>query len=292
MRPRRFSSAHRSGSMPVSRTISDDLPWSTWPAVATTRWVADDGAATSPTSATSVLVVEVVALEGVPGRAGEVGDLRRRPPCAGRAARGRARRGRTRSGVPARRRAAKADGSGTVSATPHEGSVVPGIEPPPTADSHRCTCACSRSPPIVSRQQLGAPIARTRPAPAACARRARPPGRRSPTIASTCSSAATCILSTRDRARDRVRAAAAPRVAPARATMPACGPPSSLSPEHMTRSAPVVERVGDRRFVGRHAAPRAAAGPSRRRRGRARRGARRAWRARARSAAAVNPTTR
>src|SRR5688500_8758290 len=61
--------------MPVSRTINDDLPWSTWPAVATTRWVADEGAATSPASATSVLVVEVVALEGVPGRAGQVGHL-------------------------------------------------------------------------------------------------------------------------------------------------------------------------------------------------------------------------
>ena len=35
--PRRFSSSQRSGSMPVSRTISDDFPWSTWPAVATTR---------------------------------------------------------------------------------------------------------------------------------------------------------------------------------------------------------------------------------------------------------------
>src|SRR5690606_17487680 len=34
--PRRRSSAHRSGCMPVSAWISVDLPWSTWPAVATT----------------------------------------------------------------------------------------------------------------------------------------------------------------------------------------------------------------------------------------------------------------
>ena len=34
--PRRRSSAHRSGSMPVSARTSVDLPWSTWPAVATT----------------------------------------------------------------------------------------------------------------------------------------------------------------------------------------------------------------------------------------------------------------
>ena len=32
--PRRFSSANRSGSVPVSASTSDDLPWSTWPAVA------------------------------------------------------------------------------------------------------------------------------------------------------------------------------------------------------------------------------------------------------------------
>ena len=34
--PRRRSSAHRSGSIPVSARTSVDLPWSTWPAVATT----------------------------------------------------------------------------------------------------------------------------------------------------------------------------------------------------------------------------------------------------------------
>ena len=36
MSPRAFSSANRSGSVPVSARTSDDLPWSTWPAVATT----------------------------------------------------------------------------------------------------------------------------------------------------------------------------------------------------------------------------------------------------------------
>ena len=34
--PRAFSSANRSGSVPVSASTSVDLPWSTWPAVATT----------------------------------------------------------------------------------------------------------------------------------------------------------------------------------------------------------------------------------------------------------------
>ena len=36
VRPRVFSSAKRSGSMPVRASTSVDLPWSTWPAVATT----------------------------------------------------------------------------------------------------------------------------------------------------------------------------------------------------------------------------------------------------------------
>ena len=35
--PRAFSSAHRSGSVPVRARTSVDLPWSTWPAVAITR---------------------------------------------------------------------------------------------------------------------------------------------------------------------------------------------------------------------------------------------------------------
>ena len=36
VRPRAFSSANRSGSVPVSASTRVDLPWSTWPAVATT----------------------------------------------------------------------------------------------------------------------------------------------------------------------------------------------------------------------------------------------------------------
>ena len=36
--PRLFSSARRSGSVPVSASTSDDLPWSMWPAVPRTRF--------------------------------------------------------------------------------------------------------------------------------------------------------------------------------------------------------------------------------------------------------------
>ena len=48
-------------------------------------------------------------------------------------------------------------------------------------------------------------------------------------------------------------------------TSPACGPPSSLSPEHITRSAPSARASAHRRLVGRHARARAGAGPSPRR---------------------------
>src|SRR5439155_21447675 len=65
VRPRRFSSAHRSGSIPVIRMIRDDFPWSTWPAVAMTR--------SSPL--TSTLVVEVVALQRVQDRPREIVQL-------------------------------------------------------------------------------------------------------------------------------------------------------------------------------------------------------------------------
>src|SRR6266498_4796535 len=60
VRPRRFSSASLSGSIPVRRRISADLPWSTWPAVATT-WRgrcsrgADEGAAVMAASRSGLL---------------------------------------------------------------------------------------------------------------------------------------------------------------------------------------------------------------------------------------------
>src|SRR2546429_4059440 len=37
--PRRFSSASRSGSIPVRAVTSVDLPWSMWPAVPTTKFI-------------------------------------------------------------------------------------------------------------------------------------------------------------------------------------------------------------------------------------------------------------
>ena len=67
MRPRRFSSAQRSGSIPVIETISEDLPWSTWPAVAHTR--------SATVERSGSVFVEIVTLQGIQDRARDVGDL-------------------------------------------------------------------------------------------------------------------------------------------------------------------------------------------------------------------------
>ena len=75
-------------------------------------------------------------------------------------------------GLPARSRAAKADGSGTVIRTPHDGSVVPGIEPPPTDGLASVHVRVLEVAADRLGQQPGAPLHRRRPARAACVRRA------------------------------------------------------------------------------------------------------------------------
>ncbi len=79
--PRRRSSAQRSGSMPVSARTRVDLPWSTCPAVATTR---------TPARAVGAAATVVVLAARSAGRAG-----------SGRARPGRRRTGRRRAGAAA-----------------------------------------------------------------------------------------------------------------------------------------------------------------------------------------------
>ena len=93
--PRRFSSSNRSGSVPVSASTSDDLPWSTWPAVATTL-IGRDRSARRP-----------------------AGRRRRDRRCAGRDTSDPRGRGR-RSAVACARSAARWSPSST---TPHDGIV-------------------------------------------------------------------------------------------------------------------------------------------------------------------------
>ena len=197
--PRRRSSAHRSGSIPVSARTSVDLPWSTWPAVATTDASAAAAAPRAPPRATR-------GRRHVGGHAAQVEQ-----------AAGRARPARPRGGSPgAQRRGAAPAGS----ATAQPGSSTPGAPPPPTA-------AVARRPP--------SPTSRARPAPrSARAQRGRVGVQRSrrsgwPGPRRVASSAARVSLSTRSaRASGCRRSRSTTSARPS--SSPACGPPSSLSP--------------------------------------------------------------
>ena len=100
VRPRRFSSASRSGSMPVSRRISEDLPWSTWPAVATT------GRSTPGTR----IARGSALLQRVPDRAGQPVVVVRAARCAGRTRTAPSSTRQNTGGRPSRRRAATRSG--------------------------------------------------------------------------------------------------------------------------------------------------------------------------------------
>ena len=102
--PRRRSSAHRSGSIPVSARTSVDLPWSTCPAVAITCMPRTAAASASSASG------------GSARRSSRQRPRSRRPSTAG---------------SPARSAAAKDSGSATAAL----GSVTPGAPPPPTVAS-------------------------------------------------------------------------------------------------------------------------------------------------------------
>ena len=112
--PRRRSSAHRSGSIPVSARTSVDLPWSTCPAVATTCMSSTAAASVSSASA------------GSARRSSRQRPRSRRPSTAG---------------SPARSAAAKDSGSATAAL----GNATPGAPPPPTVAS--VSTASAGTPP-------------------------------------------------------------------------------------------------------------------------------------------------
>ena len=129
---------------------------------------------------------------------------------------------------------------------PNDGTVWPGSEPPPTADAHGATWAPSSSPSSAT----ASASARCRTASGGLAQ--HPPDRDLVPAAAACS---------REHAPRARRPASCPRGPPARsgcgaggrpgrparATIPACGPPSSLSPENsdevraVARGRPVTE---------------------------------------------------
>ena len=159
--PRRRSSAQRSGSIPVSARTSVDLPWSTWPAVATT------------------LIPE---LEPAPGRSRpRAGRRPRAAPSAGRPRTGPARRARGRDRRPGAARSAASTGR----ATPALASSTPGAPPPPT-----WAAQSTATPPTFS----ASAAARTRRSSTSASSIARTGGSGPRSVAS---SAASVSLSTR-----------------------------------------------------------------------------------------------
>ena len=208
--PRRRSSAKRSGSMPVSARTRVDLPWSTCPAVATT------------------CISRAGSIGCTIGDGAHRGHEQRRPRrgrrSAGRAATGRARRVRR----PAGRRGAAARRSRRAARPPSPAASTPGAPPPPTAPSDGTTAAPSTAAATaVARRRrsavgVGGEVV---PGRGASPRSAWPRARR----------ASACRRAAPGRAGG---GAAARRPRRRRAASPACGPPSSLSPLHVTTAAP------------------------------------------------------
>ena len=242
--PRRCSSGRRSASIPVSARSSVVLPWSMWPAVPTTT-VTGGSAARSRRTPTrhrapfaETRTASAIVVRGIDGPQVEHDRAVRRPgrPRAGRAARQRAPAAgpatRTASDSPraaasARQRAA-ADGQRRVRRS--------------TGATGRPAAATARR----ARARLHVGERRRRSAPDGHLAAPRAPARYRASVAA---SAARIALSGRiARASGSRRRRATRSARPT--TSPACGPPSSLSPLNVTRSAPSASRSARRRLVG------------------------------------------
>ena len=239
--PRRRSSAHRSGSMPVSARTSVDLPWSTCPAVAH-----------APLGSRAAL-----ARTRGEHRSNAASVARRRHRRAGRAGQRPARRRprrthRTASPGPQRRAASLGQG-----APPQLGSAHPGAPPPPTAPVAGPRPASTPAPASRSASALGARVA---------ALRGRRAAQRPPAVAAAVQRGlqrGQGQLVHPQRPGQRMPAQRVDQRRPGRAAGPACGPPSSLSPLAVTsvgarRAAQVVGvgLVGQQRVRAQQAASR------------------------------------
>ena len=222
VRPRRRSSAQRSGSMPVSARTRVDLPWSTCPAVATTCCISRSGlrarcrgraplpARPSPTSSSRC--------GGTHRRSSSSRPCSTRPTTgrpAGAQRRGERRRARRRPSRAAGRRALR--------------RRRPPRRPRTTSAATPASCR-RRGERAARRARRSSRVGVQRVAGRRVgADAASPPGRR----ASACRPAAHGPAGWR---RSRSTRSAAP------SSRPACGPPSSLSPLAVTRSAPSAQR--------------------------------------------------
>ena len=145
-------------------------------------------------------------------------------------------------GSPARSRAASAAGRLPAIRRPTDASVSPGSEPPPTAE---VIDAISTWSGIVSGMATRTAAARTSSSSGVAAiirqtgiRVVASPARYSPSVAASAASVTFSGRTARANGSRRIRA-----MRSARPTIsPACGPPSSLSPLNVTRSAPAARR--------------------------------------------------
>ena len=222
--PRSFSSFSRSVSCPVSARTSAVLPWSMWPAVpmierhgqsrrtveVDQQVVGVEDAAQVEQEAPVVDAAEDRRARGAEARGDRLGAERRvrRPRAPGSAA-----------ARPAARRC-----------RPRHSDVDQRRPRSPAPSARRSSGATARPTASISVERPREPAQRRQ-------RRARDRAPRGRGAASR-ASAASVSLSGRSARVQRVRARGA-RSALARPTMmPACGPPSSLSPLKVTRSAP------------------------------------------------------
>ena len=244
--PRRRSSGSRSASIPVSARSRLVLPWSMWPAVPTTtvigravrrvrrrpREPADADATIARARSSSSRRVDRPQVEHHPAVLDPADDRRVARSGAPRAARPR----------PGQRE------------RPTTASVSPGSEPPPTVASR----ATTRIPAAGSSSRAASASARARRSSGR--RRDHPPDgdladrQPGPVQPERRGERGERHLVGPHRPGQRVSRSRATRSA--RPTMsPACGPPTSLSPLNVTRSAPAAEAL----------APASARGPARRR---------------------------
>ena len=226
--PRRRSSAHRSGSIPVSARTSVDLPWSTWPAVATTcieRRLHATAVAEVAVGRQRAQVEQAAARSSRPSTGGTAGAQR----AGERLGQGDGGAGQRDAG---RRRPP------TVAVRGDRLGVDPAAAQPVGQPGRARACSAAGS--ASRRRRVGVPGPRR-----------------------VASNAARVSLSTRiARAsgcrRSRANSSAAPG---APSSSPACGPPSSLSPDAVTSVAPGPQRrrrvglVGQQRVRGEQARP-------------------------------------
>ena len=288
--PRSFSSGRRSGSVPVSALTSADLPWSMCPAVPRTS----DGALAERILATPP---QNFARQPRDRRRVLLGGGRQRPRVDQQAVVVDARDDRgSRRSAAAPRAWRRPSVRGATATTALGMSAIGSAPPPARARRRRCTSPSAASP-HASRMRAASASARTRTSDCGAvsiaqrgdlAQRALrvevQPQRR-------LERGERHLVEAQRRAPSDASSGRAMTSARADAGCPACGPPSSLSPEAETTSAPAAIARADRGLAGKPQWRRSMSTPDPGPPSPARRAARRARTSSASETSSVKPTT-